>query len=270
MNDIAIHVEHLSKEYHLGVIGHGSLRKDIQSIWARLRGRDDPNSKLGAEPGGERKNGSTKFLALDDVSFQLRQGESLGIVGANGAGKSTLLKILSRIVTPDRGCVRIRGRVSSLLEVGTGFHPDMTGRENIFMNGYILGMRRRDILSRVDEIIAFSEIERFIDTPVKRYSSGMRVRLAFSVAAHMLAETVILDEVLAVGDLAFQEKSLRKMESLLKHEGRTLLFVSHSSGALLKLCQRGLLLEKGAVVMDSSIQEVVEHYERPILSKHAA
>ena len=270
MSDIVIQAEHISKEYRLGVIGHGSLRKDLQSFWARLRGTEDPNAQIQTATPSERKNTHTKFLALDDVSFQLHRGESLGIVGANGAGKSTLLKILSRIVTPDKGRIGIRGRISSLLEVGTGFHPDMTGRENIFMNGYILGMQRRDILQKLDEIIAFSEIERFIDTPVKRYSSGMRVRLAFSVAAHLLAEIVILDEVLSVGDLAFQEKSLRKMESLLKEEGRTLLFVSHSGAFLKKLCQRGLLLEKGTIVMDSPIDDVVDHYEQAATAKRAA
>lgn len=266
---LSIQVSHLSKEYFRGTLGHGSLKKDLQSFWAKIRGQDDPNSLLGS---GTVQTVKNHFLALDDVSFEIRRGESVAIVGKNGAGKSTLLKILSRIVSPDKGLVRLRGKVSSLLEVGTGFHPEQTGRDNIFLNGAILGMSRREIVRRFDEIVAFSEIEEFIDTPVKRYSSGMRVRLAFSIAAHFLSEIVILDEVLSVGDALFQKKSMAKMETLLREEGRTLLFVSHSMNNVKKLCQRGLFLERGRLLLDAPIKEVVDAYTHSVTAapKNAA
>ncbi|MDR0870011.1 MAG: ABC transporter ATP-binding protein [Planctomycetaceae bacterium] len=257
---LAIQVSHLSKEYSLGTVGHGTLQKDMQSWWAKIRGKEDPNTLLGSVPTVPIRD---RFLALNDVSFDIRRGEAVAVIGKNGAGKSTLLKVLSRIVAPDKGVARLRGKVSSLLEVGTGFHPEQTGRDNVYMNGAILGMSRQDIAKRFDEIVAFSEIEEFIDTPVKRYSSGMRVRLAFSIAAHFLAEIVILDEVLSVGDAFFQKKSMAKMETLLRNEGRTLLFVSHSFGSVKKLCQRGLLLEHGRLVLDAPVKEVLEAYLPP-------
>ena len=256
-SDVVIRVEHLSKEYRLGTINHGTFQKDLQSFWARLWKREDPNSPLTVNVSAPMAG---RFLALNDVSFDVVRGESLGIIGKNGAGKSTLLKILSRIVGPDRGRVRIRGRTSSLLELGAGFHQDLTGRDNIFMNGSILGMGRRDILKHFDEIVSFSEIEEFIDTPVKRYSSGMRVRLAFSIAVHLLADIVILDEVLAVGDKFFKEKCTAKMNELLRNQGRTLIFVTHSMASMKQLCARGLLLEKGRLIQDGPIAEVAEDY----------
>lgn len=262
MSDTVIRVENLCKQYRLGTINHGSLQKDLQSFWARLRGREDPNSLIGSGKTSDNSQDKDVFLALDHVSFEVRRGESVAIVGRNGAGKSTLLKILSRIICPDFGRVRIRGRVSSLLEVGTGFHPDLSGRDNIYLSGAILGMKRKEIAASFDEIVAFSEVERFIDTPIKRYSSGMRVRLAFSIAAHMLAEIVILDEVLAVGDKFFQEKCTAIMSKMLHEQGRTLLFVSHSMPHVQKLCQRGLLLEQGCLIQDAPIEDIVKSYAK--------
>lgn len=241
-----IKVENLSKEYRLGTIGHGMLFKDLQSGWARLRGKEDPNAKVF----GSGKAGSGKFLALDDISFDVLQGEVLGLIGRNGAGKSTLLKILSRITAPSKGKVSLRGRVASLLEVGTGFHPELTGRENAFLNGAILGMSQREVRSKFDEIVAFADIEQFIDTPVKRYSSGMYVRLAFAVAAHLESEILIIDEVLAVGDAQFQRKCLGKMDEVSKQKGRTVLFVSHNMEAVRQICQRVALLKNGRIEYD--------------------
>ncbi|MEI8355766.1 MAG: ABC transporter ATP-binding protein, partial [Deltaproteobacteria bacterium] len=209
MSDTVIQVESLWKEYRLGVISHHTLTRDLQSWWARVRGKEDPNSQIGsAHP----SRSEDRFWALQDVSFEVKQGEILGIIGRNGAGKSTLLKILSQVTAPTKGEVRFKGRIASLLEVGTGFHPELTGRENIFLNGAILGMSKNDICDRLDEIVAFAEVEKFIDTPVKRYSSGMYVRLAFAVAAHLEPEILIVDEVLAVGDAQFQKKCLGKLE----------------------------------------------------------
>lgn len=256
MSDVVVCAEHLFKEYQMGGTNHQSLQKDVQSFFARLRGKDDPNSLIGSDPGAS----TGTFLALNDVSFTLSRGEALGIMGCNGAGKTTLLKIISRVVRPDTGCVRIRGRVSSLLEVGTGFHPDLTGRDNVFMNGSILGISNREIVSKFDEIVAFSEIEPFIDMPVKRYSSGMRMRLAFSIAAHLLAEIVILDEVLAVGDIFFQKKCQERMEHLLRNEGRTLILVSHSPTTLQRLCNKGLFLNKGEVVVEGLLEDALAAY----------
>jgi len=255
---IAIRVEHLSKEYRLGVINHGMLYKDFQSWLARRLGRPDPHGQLGAAHFADQKD---RFWALKDLSFEIEQGDRVGIIGRNGAGKSTLLKILSRITAPTEGIVRIKGRVASLLEVGTGFHGELTGRENIYLNGAILGMKKREIDRKIDEIIDFSEIEHHIDTPVKRYSSGMYVRLAFAVAAHLDSEILIADEVLAVGDAAFQKKALGKMNDLSKDFGRTVLFVSHNMNTISSLCSSGFVLDRGAMVFSGkSIDKVVSWY----------
>ena len=258
MSDIVIKAENLSKYYRLGVINNGTLFRDIQTWWALKRGKDDPHSKIGQNKYDPTKEG---FWALKDLNFEIHQGDRVGIIGKNGAGKSTLLKILSRITAPTEGSVKIKGRVASLLEVGTGFHGELTGRENIYLNGAILGMKRREVTRKMDEIIAFSEIEHHIDTPVKRYSSGMYVRLAFAVAAHLESEILIADEVLAVGDAAFQKKALGKMNDLATGEGRTVLFVSHNMGQVKNLCSKGLVLEKGRVVrQDDNINDSINWY----------
>lgn len=254
----AIKVEGLSKRYRLGTIGYGTLTHDLQSLWARLRGKADPNAelKLEVQAGGSDKKSN---WALKDVSFEVEQGDVLGVIGKNGAGKSTLLKILSRITTPTTGTARIKGRLASLLEVGTGFHPELTGRENIYLNGTILGMTRREITRRLEEIIAFSGVEKYIDTPVKRYSSGMHVRLGFAVAAHLEPEILIVDEVLAVGDIEFQKKCLGKMQSI-GRTGRTILFVSHNTESILALCSRAILLESGSLASSGGAASVVKEY----------
>jgi lipopolysaccharide transport system ATP-binding protein len=231
MSNIVIKIENLSKQYRLGTINHGTLHRDLQSWWARLRGKEDPNSLIYSQQPLNTSITDDRFWALKDISFDVKEGEVLGIIGLNGAGKSTILKIISRITTPTRGTVKIKGRVASLLEVGTGFHPELTGRENIFLNGAILGMTKSEIRSKFDEIVDFAGIEKFIDTPVKRYSSGMYVRLAFAVAAHLEPEILVVDEVLAVGDSQFQKKCLGKMKDVSK-EGRTVIFVSHNMGAV--------------------------------------
>ena len=254
---IVIRAEHLSKEYRLGVINHGMLYKDIQSWLARKTGRPDPHSRTGTEHFADQAD---RFWALKDLSFEIEQGDRIGVNGKNGAGKSTLLKILSRITSPTEGLVRIKGRVVSLLEVGTGFHPELTGRENIYLNGAILGMKRRQVRAKMDEIIDFSEIRQFIDTPVKRYSSGMYVRLAFAVAANLDSDILLADEVLAVGDAAFQKKCLGKMGDVSRDQGRTVIFVSHNMGSVSQLCQRGMILDRGALVYSGEISEVVKNY----------
>jgi len=245
MQKSVIKIENLSKEYRFGIIGHGTLYKDLQSWWAQFRGKEDPNSKvtlhsLQSSPAltGER------FWALKDISFDVKEGEVLGIIGRNGAGKSTLLKILSRVTTPTQGQVKIRGRISSLLEIGTGFHPELTGRENVYLNGMIHGMTKAEIKKKFDEIVDFSGIEKFIDTPAKRYSSGMKVRLGFAVAAHLEPEILVVDEVLAVGDVEFQKKCLGKMREI-SLGGRTVLFVSHNMQAIRSLCTSAILIEDG-------------------------
>jgi lipopolysaccharide transport system ATP-binding protein len=269
--DTVISVSGLTKEYRLGLINHGMLYRDLQSWWARLRGREDPNARLAdgivradSWLQSRRRSDGNRFLALDDVSFDVRRGETLGIVGRNGAGKSTLLKILSNITIPTRGEARIRGRVSSLLEVGTGFHPELTGRENVFLNGAILGMTRAEVRSKFDDIIGFADIGPFVDTPVKRYSSGMYVRLAFAVAAHLDPDILIIDEVLAVGDAGFQTKCLNKMGDVAA-QGRTVLFVSHNMTAVQRWCSRALLLADGRVEMSGKTAEVVHHYLRSVV-----
>ena len=251
----AISIQNVSKAYRLGVIGHGTLREDLQSWWAKVRGKEDPNKIIGSK---EAIEGDTLW-ALRDVSFDVEQGSVWGIIGTNGAGKSTLLKILSRVTAPTSGQIKVRGRVASLLEVGTGFHPELTGRENIFLNGAILGMTKAEVRKKFDEIVACSEIEQFIDTPVKRYSSGMYVRLAFAVAAHLDPEILVVDEVLAVGDAAFQKKCLGKMGAVAK-EGRTVLFVSHNMGAVRNLCQRGIVLRSGREAYQGTANDAVDFY----------
>lgn len=244
--------------YKLGTISHGTLFRDIQSWWALKRGKEDPHARIGAD---KYDGNETDFWALKNLNFEIKQGDRLGIIGKNGAGKSTLLKVLSQITTPTEGSAKIRGRVSSLLEVGTGFHGELTGRENIYLNGAILGMKKREVDKKLDEIIAFSGIDRHIDTPVKRYSSGMYVRLAFAVAAHLDSDILIADEVLAVGDAEFQKKAIGKMSDLSTSEGRTILFVSHNMAAVRSLCDKGMVLEKGWLKFQSdSIDETVEEY----------
>jgi len=254
---IAIRVEHLSKEYRLGVFNHGMLYKDMQSWFARKLGKADPHARIDADPYSNRVD---RFWALRDLSLDVVEGDRVGIIGKNGAGKSTLLKILSRVTAPTEGTVKIRGRVSSLLEVGTGFNGELTGRENIFLNGAILGMKKREITRKLDEIIDFSEIEQYIDTPAKRYSSGMYVRLAFAVAAHLDSEILIADEVLAVGDASFQKKAIGKMNDLSAGQGRTVLFVSHNMGAVSQLCDTGILLAHGRIELHDKMQGVINKY----------
>lgn len=257
MSNVVIRVENVSKEYRLGTINHGTLYRDLQSWWARLRGKDDPNTRIDVLG---HKQHFGHFKALDNVSFEVKQGDVIGIIGRNGAGKSTMLKILSKVTSPTSGQVKIKGRIASLLEVGTGFHPELTGKENIFLNGAILGMTKNEISKKLDEIIAFAEIENFIDTPVKRYSSGMYVRLAFAVAAHLEPEILIIDEVLAVGDVQFQQKCLGKMQDVSKH-GRTVLFVSHNMGAIEQLCTSSLLLDSGTIArMSNDVVSVIKDY----------
>jgi lipopolysaccharide transport system ATP-binding protein len=255
-----IKVENISKVYRLGQIGTGTLLTDIDRWWKmKVLGKEDPYLKIGETNDRSQKGGSVVF-SLRDINFEVEQGDAIGIIGRNGAGKSTLLKILSRITSPTTGNIKIKGRVASLLEVGTGFHPELTGRENIYLNGAILGMRKHEISRKMDEIIAFSGIERYIDTPVKRYSSGMYVRLAFAVAAHLESEIMIVDEVLAVGDMEFQKKCLGKMNDVTKQQGRTVLFVSHNIAAVKSLCNKGIVLNSGNLIFNGSQSEAVSTY----------
>jgi lipopolysaccharide transport system ATP-binding protein len=257
MSNTVISVENLSKSYRLGQIGTGRLADDFKIWWAKKRGKSNPFLKIDETDHGNRD--SETIWALKDVNCSVELGETLGIIGRNGAGKSTLLKILSQVTAPTSGLVKIKGRIASLLEVGTGFHPDLTGRENIYLNGAILGMTKDEVSRKLDEIVDFSGVEKFIDTPVKRYSSGMYVRLAFAVAAHLEPEILVVDEVLAVGDAAFQAKCLGKMGNIAR-EGRTVLFVSHSMASVSKLCQKGILLQSGKIVMMGQMNEVVQQY----------
>ncbi|MFM7309913.1 MAG: polysaccharide ABC transporter ATP-binding protein [Flavobacteriales bacterium] len=256
----AIQVENLSKLYKLGAIGTGNLSHDFQRWVAQVMGKEDPYAKIGQRNNREAGGKNDVVYSLHDVSFTVEQGDSVGIIGRNGAGKSTLLKILSRITSPTSGRVKVRGRVASLLEVGTGFHPELSGRENIFLNGAILGMRKFEIQRKLDEIIDFSGVERYIDTPVKRYSSGMYVRLAFAVAAHLEPEILIVDEVLAVGDAEFQKKCLGKMGQVSHNEGRTVLFVSHNLTAVETLCNRAIYLDQGTLALEGATPLVVKEY----------
>jgi len=268
MGNIVISVENLSKTYRLGQIGTGTFSRDLEVWWARMRGKSNPLLKIGEKDHGNR-DGETLW-ALKDVSFTVEQGEVLGIIGRNGAGKSTLLKILSRVTAPTSGQVKVKGRIASLLEVGTGFHPELTGRENIFLNGAILGMTREEVRRKFDEIVAFAEIEKFIDTPVKRYSSGMYVRLAFAVAAHLESEILLVDEVLAVGDAEFQKKCLGKMGDVASKEGRTVLFVSHNMIAIEQLCVNGILLANGRISHYGNIKNVITQYLNQSTSTQSA
>jgi lipopolysaccharide transport system ATP-binding protein len=256
----AIEVSHLSKLYRLGAIGTGNLSHDFQRWVAKVRGKEDPYMVIGKQYNREAGGKNDVVYSLHDISFTINQGDSVGIIGRNGAGKSTLLKVLSRITSPTSGSVKVRGRVASLLEVGTGFHPELSGRENIYLNGSILGMRRHEITAKLDEIIEFSGVGRYIDTPVKRYSSGMYVRLAFAVAAHLEPEILIVDEVLAVGDAEFQKKCLGKMNQVSASEGRTVLFVSHNLTAVESLCNQAIYLDMGRMVMQSGTADVVKEY----------
>ena len=253
---IAIDVSGVKKMYKLGQIGGGTLQADLQSWWARKRGKEDPNSKIGE---GERSHGDT-FMALNGIDLTIYQGEAVGIIGSNGAGKSTLLKLLSRVTAPTEGDIDIYGRIASMLEVGTGFNGELTGRENVYMNGAILGMTQAEIDAKMEEIIEFSEVREFIDTPVKRYSSGMFVKLAFSVAAHLDSEIMIMDEVLAVGDMAFQKKCLTKMREAAKQDGRTVLYVSHNMNTIRTLCDRCIVLDKGKVTFEGKVDDAIDVY----------
>jgi lipopolysaccharide transport system ATP-binding protein len=255
-----IKVENLSKAYQLGEFGTGTLSRDIERFWAKMRGKEDPFLKVGEANDRATKGKSDIVWSLSDINFTVEQGDTVGIIGRNGAGKSTLLKILSRVTAPTGGSVKIKGRVASLLEVGTGFHPELTGRENIFLNGAILGMRKTEIKRRFDEIVDFAGVERYIDTPVKRYSSGMYVRLAFGVAAHLESEILVVDEVLAVGDAEFQKKCLGKMNDVSKGEGRTVLFVSHNMTAVKSLCKSGMLLERGSLSYTGLAEQAINKY----------
>ena len=256
----AIEVENVGKMYRLGLVGTGTLTHDINRIWARMRGKEDPFAKIAQSNKRDEKGESKYVWALKDIDFEVRQGEVFGIIGKNGAGKSTLLKLLARVTGPTNGQIRAKGRIASLLEVGTGFHPELTGRENIFLNGAILGMTKREIRAKFDEIVAFSGVERYVDTPVKRYSSGMYVRLAFAVAAHLEPEILIVDEVLAVGDVEFQKKCVGKMQDVSRNSGRTVLFVSHNMAAVKNLCNRLMVLKHGQVNFIGDVQTGIERY----------
>jgi len=254
--EVALRLSGVKKKYKLGQIGGGTLTADLQSWWARVRGKEDPNSMVGTD---QRLVGQT-FMALNGIDLTVYKGEALGIIGGNGAGKSTMLKLLCRVTAPTEGEIDIYGRVASMLEVGTGFNGEMTGRENIYMNGAILGMTKAEIDEKMEDIIEFSEVRDFIDTPVKRYSSGMFVKLAFSVAAHLDSEIMIMDEVLAVGDMAFQRKCLDKMREVAKKDGRTVLYVSHNMNTIRRLCDRCIVLEKGRLVFEGSVEDAIEIY----------
>ena len=254
--------ENISKQYRLGNVGTGTLSHDLNRFWHRVRGKEDPYLKVGAVNDRSSKEKSEYVWALRDINFEVKQGEVLGIIGKNGAGKSTLLKILSRVTSPTTGVIKTKGRIASLLEVGTGFHPELTGRENIFLNGAILGMTKAEIHSKLDEIVDFSGCELYIDTPVKRYSSGMKVRLAFAVAAHLEPDILVVDEVLAVGDAEFQKKAIGKMQDISTGDGRTVLFVSHNMAAVQSLCTRGIVLENGEIAYEGNTDDAINFYIR--------
>ncbi|MEW4925282.1 ABC transporter ATP-binding protein [Algibacter sp. 2305UL17-15] len=260
MSDIILKVENLSKQYRLGLVGADTISDDLKRLWYKVRGKDDPFLKVGDANDRSAKQNSDYVWALQDINFEVKQGEVLGIIGKNGAGKSTLLKILSKITRPTTGSIKSRGTVASLLEVGTGFHGELTGKENIYLNGAILGMTKKEVASKIDDIIAFSGCERYIDTPVKRYSSGMSVRLAFAVAAFLEPDILIIDEVLTVGDAEFQKKAIGKMQDISQGEGRTVLFVSHNMAAVKTLCTRAIILEHGKIVFEGETDKAVSYY----------
>ncbi len=257
MTEEILRVDHVSKKYRLGMIGGTTLRDELQRKRAKRKGLEDPTRKIGDKSEGRI---GEEFLALDDISFTVHHGERIGIIGHNGAGKSTLLKLISRITAPSAGQIEMNGRIASMLEVGTGFHPELSGRENIYMNGAILGMTKAEVDAKIEDIIDFSECRQFIDTPVKRYSSGMYVKLAFSVAAHLDSEIMIMDEVLAVGDMAFQKKCIEKMSMISKSEGRTILYVSHNMNTIRQLCSRCIVLDHGHLIFDGDIEEAIAVY----------
>ena len=260
MSNTVIEFNNVGKQYILGTIGTGTLSQDLNRWWANIRGKEDPYLKIG-ETNDRTQKGNSRFVwALRDISFKVGQGDVVGIIGKNGAGKSTLLKILSRVTSPTTGDIKIKGRIASLLEVGTGFHPEMTGRENIFMNGSIMGMTKAEIRSKFDEIVDFAGVAKYVDTPVKRYSSGMMVRLGFAIAAHLEPEILVVDEVLAVGDADFQKKAIGKMKDVSTQGGRTVLFVSHNMDSMLNLCNKGTILENGMVVYENDIRSTVAEY----------
>lgn len=260
MSNTVIEFNNVGKQYILGTIGTGTLSQDLNRWWANIRGKEDPYLKIG-ETNDRTQKGYSRFVwALRDINFKVEKGDVVGIVGKNGAGKSTLLKILSRVTSPTTGNIKIKGRIASLLEVGTGFHPEMTGRENIFMNGSIMGMTKAEIKSRFDEIVDFAGVAKYVDTPVKRYSSGMMVRLGFAIAAHLEPEILVVDEVLAVGDAEFQKKAIGKMQDVSKGEGRTVLFVSHNMAAVRSLCTRGVMLKNGMIDYIGNIPNTLDHY----------
>ena len=260
MSRTVIQVENVSKQYRLGQVGSNTLTHDINRLWFKMLGKSDPYLKIGEENDRSIKGGSEFVWGLKNISFEVKEGEVLGIIGRNGAGKSTLLKILSRTTTPTTGVIRSKGRIASLLEVGTGFHPDLSGRENIFLNGAILGMTKKEIKARFDEIVDFAGVERYIDTPVKRYSSGMYVRLAFAVAAHLQSDILIVDEVLAVGDAEFQKKCLGKMRNVSEGGGKTVLFVSHNMAAVKSLCKTGIVINNGSIFIKSDNYTAIQAY----------
>jgi lipopolysaccharide transport system ATP-binding protein len=261
MSQSVIKVENLSKAYQIGQIGTGTISRDLERFWTtKILGKEDPFLKIGETNDRLIKGTSDIVWSLKDLNFEINQGDAVGIIGKNGAGKSTLLKLLSRVTSPTTGSIKVKGRIASLLEVGTGFHPELSGRENIYLNGAILGMRKKEISRKLDEIIDFSGVERYVDTPVKRYSSGMYVRLAFAVAAHLDSEILIVDEVLAVGDAEFQKKCLGKMSDISKGEGRTVLFVSHNMAAVKSLCNKGIMLENGLIKNSGTVDQVVNFY----------
>ena len=266
MEEVMIKIENVSKQYKLGQIGGTTLREEFQRMGAKIFHKEDPTKKIGAK---DYNKGET-FMALNGVSFEVKKGERVGIIGHNGAGKSTLLKLLSRVTAPTGGKIGLNGRVTSMLEVGTGFHGELTGRENIYMNGAILGMTKKEIDAKMEDIIEFSECRKFIDTPVKRYSSGMYVKLAFSVAAHLDSEIMIMDEVLAVGDMAFQKKCLDKMNDVSQKQGRTILYVSHNMNTIRQLCSRVVVLDHGQVVFNGDVEEGIQIYSGkiPVAEKH--
>jgi lipopolysaccharide transport system ATP-binding protein len=261
MSDTAIKFENISKQYRLGLVSTKTLSHDLNRWWqTSILHKEDPYLKIGETNDRSKKGESDYVWVLRDIDFEVKQGDVLGIIGKNGAGKSTLLKILSRVTTPTTGTIKAQGRIASLLEIGTGFHPEMTGRENIYMNGAILGMSKAEINRKLDEIVDFAGVERYIDTPVKRYSSGMTVRLGFAVAAHLNPEILVVDEVLAMGDAAFQKKAIGKMQDVSKGEGRTVLFVSHNMVAVRNLCKTGLVLRDGIIDFVGGVNESIDHY----------
>ncbi len=261
MADVVLQVKQLYKQYRLGLVGSGTLRDDFARFWAKLRGKEDPTLKVGATNQLDTQSDGYVW-ALQDINLEVKQGDVVGIIGKNGAGKSTLLKLLSRVTSPTKGEIKVKGRVASLLEVGTGFHPELTGRENIFLNGAILGMTKQEIRAKLDEIVVFAGVEKYIDTPVKRYSSGMRVRLGFAVAAHLEPEILIVDEVLAVGDAEFQKKAIGKMQEVSQGQGRTVLFVSHNMASIRNLCERVVVLKDGQKVFEGDTEQGIHTYQK--------